>query len=100
MKSASNEEDKIRKNKLYSVTDSRENAKIVVNLDKSFQCKNRSNHNGGNNGNEDGGNYYMYCSKLGHDKNNCFKLKNKEARNNHSYNFSGKMTGETTGDKL
>ena len=49
---------------------------------KSFQCKSRSNQNGGNNGgNTTGGNYCSYCHKTGHVKQNCFKLKNKEPRN-------------------
>jgi hypothetical protein len=42
---------------------------------KSFQCKNLSNHNGGNNGNGNGENFCLYCRKPGHNKNSCFKLK-------------------------
>jgi hypothetical protein len=56
---------------------------------KSFQCKNRSNHNGGNNGNGTGENFWSYCRKLGHDKKSCFKLKKKEAQNGHASNFNG-----------
>jgi hypothetical protein len=57
---------------------------------KSFQCKNRSNHNGGNNGNGTGTNFCSYCRKTGHDKKSCFKLKKKEAQNGHASNFNGK----------
>jgi hypothetical protein len=56
---------------------------------KSFQCKNRSNHNGENNGNGTGANFCSYCRKLGHDKKSCFKLKKKEAQNSHASNFKG-----------
>ena len=56
---------------------------------KSFQCKNRSNHNGGNNGNGTGTNFCSYCRKPGHDKKSCFKLKKKEAQNSHASNFNG-----------
>jgi hypothetical protein len=45
---------------------------------KSFQCENRSNHNGRNNGNATGGNYCSHCRKLRHVKQKCFKLKKKE----------------------
>jgi hypothetical protein len=56
---------------------------------KSFQCKNRSNHNSGNNGNETGTNFCSYCRKTGHDKKSCFKLKKKEAQNGHASNLNG-----------
>jgi hypothetical protein len=46
---------------------------------KSFQCKNRSFHNVGNNRNRTGANFCLYCRKPGHDKKSCFKLKKKEA---------------------
>jgi Zinc knuckle len=42
---------------------------------KSFQCKNRSNHNDANNSYPTGGNYCTYCCKTGHIKPNCLKLK-------------------------
>jgi hypothetical protein len=46
---------------------------------KSFQCKNRSSHNGGNNGNGNGNgngtNFCSFCRKPGHDKKSCFKFK-------------------------
>jgi hypothetical protein len=48
---------------------------------KSFQCKNRFSHNGGNNGNGTGANFCLYCRKPGHDKKSCFKLKKKKAQN-------------------
>jgi hypothetical protein len=35
---------------------------------KSSQCKNRSNHNGGNRGNGTGTNFCSYCRKLSHNK--------------------------------
>jgi hypothetical protein len=56
---------------------------------KSFQCKNRSSHNGENNGNGTGTNFCSYCRKPGHDKNSCFKLKKKEAQNGYASIFSG-----------
>jgi hypothetical protein len=56
---------------------------------KSFQCKNRLNHNGGNNGNGTGANFCFYCRKPGHDKKSCFKPKKKEAQNGHASNFNG-----------
>jgi hypothetical protein len=46
---------------------------------KSFQCKNRGSHNGGNNGNASGDNFCSYCCKPGHDRKNCFKLKKKRS---------------------
>jgi hypothetical protein len=46
---------------------------------KSFQCKNRSNYNGGNKGNGTRANFCLNCRKLGHDKKSYFKLKKKEA---------------------
>jgi hypothetical protein len=73
------------KNKLYSVVNLKENVEIVGN----FQCKNRSSHNGGNNGNRTGTNFCLYCRKLVHDKKSCFKFKKKEARNGHASNFNG-----------
>jgi hypothetical protein len=48
---------------------------------KSFQCKNRGSHNGGNNGNSSGGNFCWYCRKPGHDKKDCFKLKRRDIHN-------------------
>jgi hypothetical protein len=51
---------------------------------KSFQCKTRLSHNGGNNGNTTGGNYCSYYCKPGHVKQNCFKLKKKETRYGHN----------------
>jgi hypothetical protein len=54
---------------------------------KSFQCKNRPSHNGGNNGNGNGTNVCSYCRKPGHDK-SCFKLK-KEAQYGYTSNFNG-----------
>jgi hypothetical protein len=56
---------------------------------KSFQCKDCSCHNGGNNGNGTGTNFCSYCRKPGHDKKSCFKLKKKEAQNSHASNFNG-----------
>jgi hypothetical protein len=56
---------------------------------KSFQCKNRSSHNGGNNGNGTGTNFCSYCRKLGHDKKSCFKFKKKKAQSGHASNFNG-----------
>jgi hypothetical protein len=56
---------------------------------KSFQCKNRSSHNCGNNGNGTGTNLCSYSLKPGHDKRSCFKVKNKEAQNGHASNFYG-----------
>jgi hypothetical protein len=56
---------------------------------KSFQCKNRSHHNAGNNGKRTGGNVCSYCRKPGHDKKGCFKIKKKEAQNGHAINFNG-----------
>jgi hypothetical protein len=56
---------------------------------KSFQYKNRSNHNGENNGNGTGTNFCLYCRKPGHDKKRCFKLKKKEGQNDHASNFNG-----------
>jgi hypothetical protein len=53
---------------------------------KSFQCKNRSSHNGGNNGNGIGTNFCLYCRKPGHEKKSCFKLKKKEAQNGYASN--------------
>jgi hypothetical protein len=55
---------------------------------KSFQCKNCSNHNDGNNGNITGTNFRSYCRKPGHDKKSCFKLKKVEAQNGHASNFN------------
>ena len=51
---------------------------------KSFQCKNRSNHNDANHGNTTAGNYCTYCRKTGHIKLNCLKLKKKETRYNNN----------------
>ena len=45
---------------------------------KTYQCKNRGNHNGGNNGNSNTTIYCTYCRKTGHVKKNSFKLKKKE----------------------
>jgi hypothetical protein len=56
---------------------------------KSFQGKNRLNHNGGNNGNGTGTNFCSYYRKPGHDKKSCFKLKKKEAQNRHASDFNG-----------
>jgi hypothetical protein len=56
---------------------------------KSFQCKNRLNHYGENNGNKTGKLFCSYCRKPGHDKKSCFKLKKKEAQNGHASNFNG-----------
>jgi hypothetical protein len=58
---------------------------------KSFQCKNHSSHNGGNNGNGNGTgiHFCLYCRKPGHDKKSCFKLKKKEAQNGHASSFNG-----------
>jgi Zinc knuckle len=49
---------------------------------KSFQYKNRlnSSHNGGNNGDTTVSIFCTYCRKSGHVKQNCFKLKNKDAQ--------------------
>jgi hypothetical protein len=55
---------------------------------KSFQCKNRSNHNGINNGNGTEI-FFSYCRKPGHDKKSCFKLKKKEAQSSHASNLNG-----------
>ena len=63
---------------------------------KSFQCKNRGNQNGGNNGsNTTGSNYCTYCRKPGHVKQNCFKLKKKDSRfsNNPSSNSNNGNPG-------
>jgi hypothetical protein len=51
---------------------------------KSFQCKNRSNHNGGNKGNITRENYCFHCRKPGHVRHNYFKLKKKETRYGHN----------------
>jgi hypothetical protein len=57
---------------------------------KSFQCKNRAVNNGGKNGNLSGGTFCLYCCTTGHDKKNCFKLKQKEAQNNNNpSNYNG-----------
>jgi hypothetical protein len=54
----------------------------------SFQCKNSSNHNGGNNGNGTEANLCSYCRKPEHDKKSCFKLKKKKGQNCHASNFN------------
>jgi hypothetical protein len=51
---------------------------------KSFLCKNRGSHNGGNNGKSSGGNFCLYCCKPGHDKKDYFKLKKKDSRSNNA----------------
>jgi Zinc knuckle len=52
---------------------------------KAFQCKKKSNNNGGNSGNTAGQNYCSYCRKPGHVKKDCFKLKRKESQNNNNH---------------
>jgi hypothetical protein len=56
---------------------------------KSFQCKNRGSHNGGNNGNSSGGNFCSYCRKPGHDKKDCFNLKKRDSRSNNASTNNG-----------
>jgi hypothetical protein len=56
---------------------------------KSFQSKNHSSHNGGNNRNGTGINFCSYCHKPDDDKKSCFKLRKKEAQNSHASNFNG-----------
>jgi hypothetical protein len=56
---------------------------------KSFQGKNRSSHNGGDNGHGTRTNFCSYCRKPGHEKKSCFKLKKKGAQNGHASNFNG-----------
>jgi hypothetical protein len=56
---------------------------------KSFQCKNRSSHNGRNNGNGTGTKFCSYCRKPDHDKKSCFKPKKKQGQNGHASIFNG-----------
>jgi hypothetical protein len=67
---------------------------------KSFQCKNRLNHYGGNNGNGTGTNFCSYCRKPGHGKKSCFNFKKKEAQNGHASNLKVTLTGENTIQKI
>jgi hypothetical protein len=69
---------------------------------KSFQCQNCSSHNGGNNGNTNGGNYFSYCFKPGHFRQNCFNFKKKETRygqNQVSNNKNGNHDRENYGSQ-
>jgi hypothetical protein len=65
---------------------------------KSFQCKKRSNHNGKNTGN--GKIFCLYCRKLGHDKNSCFKLKKRKLKMAMPVILTVTLTGETTSHKM
>jgi hypothetical protein len=62
---------------------------------KSFQCKNHSSHNGGNNGTGTGTNFCSYCRKPGHDKKSSFKLKKKETKMAMPVILMVTLTGDT-----
>jgi hypothetical protein len=51
---------------------------------KLFQSKNRSSHNGGNDGKSNGGNHCFHCRKPEHVMRNRFKLKMKETLYGHN----------------
>jgi hypothetical protein len=90
MKTSRNKEDKVLEEKALDNGQFKGKCRNCGHVGhKSFQCKNLSNHNGGNNGNGTGTNFCSYFRKPGHDKKSCFKLKKKEAQNSHASNFDG-----------
>jgi hypothetical protein len=66
---------------------------------KSFQCKNRSNHIGGNNGNGTAANYGLYCRKPIYDKKNS-NSRRRKVKMAMSVILTVTVTSETTSHRM